>query len=191
MGSRSVPLIGSLAEPLPDKLFVDVLFMLLVSNGKLVFRLLKTVGSEGDSLGDSYALGMAGTGGTSSSSLFPAELCTLLAFGAGNREDGGGGGILGCKELVEVRAGLKLEVEPVESRGPKGRLIDDGVGVFRGRIEGDREEVRTAEASGWVVGGVFGIGGAFLSEGVVCKTDKRFALLASVGLTVLAPSPVA
>jgi hypothetical protein len=38
---------------------------------------------------------------------------------------------------------------------------------------------------------VFGIGGAFFNGGAVCKTDNRFALLASVGLTVLAPSPVA
>ena len=71
---------------------MDVLFILLVSNGKLDFRLLKiNVGSAGDSFGDSYALGIAGTGGTSSSSLFPAALCKLLVFGAGSREVAGGG----------------------------------------------------------------------------------------------------
>ena len=189
-GSRS-DLRGSRAEPLPDKLFVEVLFMLLVSNGRLDFRCVKSGGSEGDSFGDSYALGIAGTGGTSSSSLLPAELCTLLVFGAGSREEGGGGGTLGCREPVKVRAALKLAVDPVESREPKGRLIDDGVGVFRGSTEGDRDDVRITEASAWGVGGVFGIGGAFFNEGVFCKTDKRFALLASVGLTVLAPSPLA
>jgi hypothetical protein len=52
-------------------------------------------------------------------------------------------------------------------------------------MEGDREFLRINEMSGWGVGGVFGIGGAF------CRTDNRFALLASVGLTVLAPRPVA
>lgn len=59
---------------------------------------------------------------------------------------------------------------------------DEGVGIFLGSIDGEREEVRL-EISG--CGGVFGMGGAF------CKTDNRFALLASVGLMVLAPSPVA
>jgi hypothetical protein len=37
------------------------------------------------SLGDSYAFGIAGTGGTSSCSP-PAELCTFRGFGAGKRE---------------------------------------------------------------------------------------------------------
>jgi hypothetical protein len=38
------------------------------------------------SFGDSYAFGIAGTGGTSSSSSPPAELCTFLGFGVGRRE---------------------------------------------------------------------------------------------------------
>jgi hypothetical protein len=38
------------------------------------------------SFGDSYALGIAGTGGTSSSSSPPAELCTFRGFGVGRRE---------------------------------------------------------------------------------------------------------
>jgi hypothetical protein len=189
-GSRS-DLTGSLTEPLPDKLFVEVLFILLVSNGKLDFRLLKSVGSAGDSFGDSYALGIAGTGGTSSSSSLPAALCKLLAFGAGSRDDGAGGGTLGCRELVEVRVALKLAFDPVERREPKFKFIDDGVGVFRGSAEGERDEVRIVEASGWVVGGVFGIGGVFFNNGAFCKIDNRFALLASVGLMVLAPRPVA
>jgi hypothetical protein len=190
---------GSRAEPLPDRLFVEVLFMLLVSNGRLDLRWLNVVGSAGDSFGDSYARGIAGTGGTSSSSLLPAELCTGLAFGAGNLDDEGGGGNLGCSsDPVEVRAGLKLAVDPVESREPKDlrlmsgvMLTDDGVGVFLGSADGERDAVRIVEESGWGVGGVCGIGGAFCNEGAPCKTDNRFALLASVGLTVLAPSPVA
>lgn len=147
-------LISSRAEPTPDKLFVEVLFMLLVSNGRLDLRWLNCIGSAGDSFGDSYARGIAGTGGTSSSSLLPAELCTGLAFGAGNLDEGGGGN-LGCSEPVDVRAGLKLAVDPVESREPKDlramsgvRLIDDGVGVFLGSADGEREAVRTVEESG-------------------------------------------
>lgn len=38
------------------------------------------------SFGDSYAFGIAGTGGTSSSSSPPAELCTFRGFGVGRRE---------------------------------------------------------------------------------------------------------
>ena len=62
---------------------------------------------------------------------------------------------------------------------------EEGVDIFLGNIEGDLEDVRIVDISGCGVGGVFGIGGAF------CRIDIRFALRASVGLTVLAPSPVA
>ena len=51
---------------------------------------------------------MAGTGGTSNSSSFPAELC-ILGFGVGSREEFCGGancGKRGCNEPVEVRAVL-------------------------------------------------------------------------------------
>jgi hypothetical protein len=62
---------------------------------------------------------------------------------------------------------------------------DDGVEVFRGSMEGDREDARPAGTwSGCGVDEVSGIGGAW-------KVERRFARLASVGLTVLAPSPVA
>ena len=102
MGSLSV-FIGSRIEPLPDKLFVEVLFILLASNGILDFLLLYKGGSAGDCLGDSYAFGMAGTGGTSSSSLFPAELCVFLDFGVGNLDDAGGCEVRAWNEPVEVR----------------------------------------------------------------------------------------
>lgn len=92
---------GSFAEVLPDKLFVDILFILLASKGKLDFR-LKNGGSTGESLGDSYALGIAGTGGTSSSSLFPVELCRFLVFRVGSRDDAGGIDKRGCSEPEEV-----------------------------------------------------------------------------------------
>lgn len=93
-------------EALPDKLFVEVLLILLASKGMLDFRLLKNGCSAGESLGDSYAFGIAGTGGTSSSSLFAAELCTFLGLGVGSLDDEGGGGIRGCNEPIEVRAVL-------------------------------------------------------------------------------------
>jgi hypothetical protein len=91
------------ALALPDKLLVEMLLMLLASNGKLDLRLLKNGCSAGESFGDSYAFGIAGTGGTSSSSLLPAELWTLLGFGVGNLEDAASWGIRGCNDPVEVR----------------------------------------------------------------------------------------
>lgn len=62
---------------------------------------------------------------------------------------------------------------------------EEGVEVFRGSIEGEREDALTEVVGSdcWV--GVLGMGGA------PCIMDIRFILLASVGLTVLAPSPVA
>ncbi len=88
-----------------DSSFVELLFLLLESNGRLDFRLLKNGCSAGESLGDSYALGIAGTGGTSSSSL-PAELCTFLGLGVGSLEFDIFGASLGCKDPVDVRAVL-------------------------------------------------------------------------------------
>lgn len=80
-----------------------MLLILLASKGMLDFLLLKNGGSAGESFGDSYAFGIAGTGGTSSSSLFPAELWMLRGFGVGNLEDEGGSGIRGCNDPVDVR----------------------------------------------------------------------------------------
>jgi hypothetical protein len=51
------------------------------------------------SCGDSYALGIAGTGGTSSSSSPPAELWTLRGLGAGSRE------------VDRVRFGMRMGIE--------------------------------------------------------------------------------
>lgn len=112
-GSRSF-LTGSRTEALPDKLVVEELFILLASNGILDFRLLRKGGSAGDSLGDSYALGIAGTGGTSSSSLFPAELCTLLDLGVGNLDDVAGSVTLDCRAPVDVRALLQFVLDVME-----------------------------------------------------------------------------
>lgn len=83
--------------------FVEELLILLASYAKLGFRLENGV-SAGDSLGDSYAFGIAGTGGTSSRSC-SAELCTFLVLGVGNLDEVGMfRDIRGCKEPVEVRA---------------------------------------------------------------------------------------
>ena len=51
-GSRSF-FTGSRIDALPDKLFVEVLLILLASNGKLDFLLVKNGCSAGDSFGDS------------------------------------------------------------------------------------------------------------------------------------------
>jgi hypothetical protein len=60
--------------------------MLLASNPRFDLLLSKKAASAKVSLGDSYAFGIAGTGGTSSSSSWLAELCRFRAFGAGSRE---------------------------------------------------------------------------------------------------------
>ena len=186
--------VASLIDPLPERLAVEALLILLASKGILDLRWVKNGGSAGDSFGDSYAFGIAGTGGTSCSSSFPAELCTFRDFGVGSLEDvvaGGSDGIRGCNEPADVRAVLWFVLDPAENaevynlRFISGVVRDeDGVGTFLGSIEGDRDAARVG-ASGCGVGGVFGIGGA------VCIMDNRFARLASVGLTVLAPKPVA
>ena len=70
--------------------------------------------SAGEALGDSYALGMAGTGGTPSSSSAGMGLCTVVCFGAGKREVDEDGGTRGCAEPIDVLTVLKLVVEPTE-----------------------------------------------------------------------------
>jgi hypothetical protein len=67
---------------------VELLWILLVSKAKVDFLLSKKDISAGDSFGDSYAFGIAGTGGTSSSSSIVDVLSRLTAFGAGSREFG-------------------------------------------------------------------------------------------------------
>lgn len=63
------------------------------------------------SFGDSYALGIAGTGGTSSSSSPPAELCTFRGFGVGKRElDSTGLARVGIPEPPIFKE-LRLELE--------------------------------------------------------------------------------
>jgi hypothetical protein len=64
-------------------------------------------------------------------------------------------------------------------------LEDKGVETFLGSMEGDLEDCRIVDLSGIGWGGVSGIGGG------PCRIDNRFARRASVGLTVLAPRPVA
>ena len=101
-------LTGSRVEARPDRLLVDMLLILLASNGPLILRCMKNGGSAGVSFGDSYAFGIAGTGGTSNSSSFPAELW-IRGFGVGNREEFSGGGNCGMRgwsEPVDVRAVL-------------------------------------------------------------------------------------
>jgi hypothetical protein len=65
---------------------VELLWILLASNARFDLLLSRKAASASVSFGDSYALGIAGTGGTSPVSSMLAELCRLRAFGAGNRE---------------------------------------------------------------------------------------------------------
>jgi len=60
--------------------------MLLLSCGNPVFFLSANVESFGDSFGDSYTFGIAGTGGTSSSLSGPVDWLRLRDFGAGRRD---------------------------------------------------------------------------------------------------------
>jgi tRNA U34 5-methylaminomethyl-2-thiouridine-forming methyltransferase MnmC len=63
-------------------------------------------------LGDSYAFGIAGTGGTSSSSP-PAELCTFLVFGVGRRELDNAG-VRSWRDEFPNRRELRLELDDKE-----------------------------------------------------------------------------
>jgi hypothetical protein len=65
------------------------------------------------SFGDSNAFGIAGTGGTSSSSP-AAELCTFLVFGVGSRELASVGLVrMGMEEPAAFKE-LMLEVDEME-----------------------------------------------------------------------------
>lgn len=99
----------------PVRLPVELLWILLASNAKVDFLFSMKDCSANDSLGDSYAFGIAGTGGTSSSSSMVDVLCRLTAFGAGSRELGGRPRLIrGWIEPVDVRAVLKLFTDVIE-----------------------------------------------------------------------------
>jgi hypothetical protein len=96
-----------------------------------------------------------------------------------------------CIEPVEVRWVFRLAVEPTESPelydfllGSGVVLEDEGVDVFLGIIEGERELGRAASRVG---------GGALTMEDKFWDwcIDMRFIRWASVGEMVLAPKPVA
>jgi hypothetical protein len=81
------------------------------------------------SFGDSYAFGIAGTGGTSSSSSPPAELCTFLGFGVGRRElDKTGFARIGMAEPPIFKE-FRLELE--ESEMPEAYDLRFCSGVAR------------------------------------------------------------
>jgi hypothetical protein len=80
------------------------------------------------SLGDSYAFGIAGTGGTSSCSP-PAELCTFRGFGAGNRELEGAG--LARRGIEEVPTLSEFKLEFDESETPEAYDLRFNSGVPR------------------------------------------------------------
>ncbi len=170
-----------------------MLFKLLASNARLDFLLSRNDISAGESLGDSYTFGMAGTGGTSSSSSPFDVLCRFKAFGAGNLE------LPPCEfrawiDPVDVRTVLKLFTEPTESPELYDFLFgsgvvreEEGVEILRGSMDGERDEARTSVDSG---GGGF-IDACDWSPWFWCIFDIRFIRLVSVGLMVRAPRPVA
>jgi hypothetical protein len=123
----------------------------------------KYVSAGGVSLGDSNALGIAGTGGTSSSSPDGREPWLVAFLGAGSRETTTGCGRRGCKEPVDVLTVLKLTVEPTERPELYDFLLisgvvldEDGVAdAFLGIIDGDLEAARVSIETGGG-GGTFG-----------------------------------
>jgi len=141
---------GCPSETLP----VELLLRLLASNARLDFLFSINDTSAGDSFGDSYTFGMAGTGGTSSLSSPVAALWRDKAFGAGNLELPVWG-FRAWIDPVDVRTVLKLLVEPTERPelydfrlGSGVVREEDGVEIFRGSIDGDREEARTSVGNG-------------------------------------------
>jgi hypothetical protein len=142
------------------------------------------------SFGDSNALGIAGTGGTSSSSP-AAELCTFLVFGVGNRELASVGLVrMGIEEPAAFKE-LILELdemdipEAYDLRVNSGvARAEDGVSLFRMDIAGDC--VKTCSSNGKSASGVGGPTGPPVGFGFV---ESRLRRRASVGLIVLAPRP--
>lgn len=93
-------------------------------------------------------MGIAGTGGTSeSSSALGGFVCTLRILGAGSLEVEAAWPTLRCVDPIDVLWGLKLVLEATDRPELYDlRLLtsgvvrnDDGVEVFRGIIDGDRE----------------------------------------------------
>lgn len=123
---------------------------------KAVFFFSMKYVSAGESFGDSYALGMAGTGGTSSSSSAGIGLCTVVCLGAGNRDVDEGCETRGCVEPIEVLTVLKLMDEVTERpelydfRLISGVVLDeDGVPeAFLGIMEGDLDSARVSMDTG-------------------------------------------
>lgn len=167
--------------------------MLLASNARFDLRLSRKPASVNVSFGDSYALGIAGTGGTYSSSSWLDELWVESGFGAGNRK------LAICElrcwaDAVDVRTVvLRLALEATERpelydlRFKSGVVREEqGVEILRGSMEGERDAERTSADNG----GGFGRPGAGAGLWEWCN-DSRFIRLVSVGLMVLAPRPVA
>lgn len=98
--------------------------------------------------------------------MLPAELWTFRDFGVGSLDVEGASDVnRGCKEPVVFRDVLQLELDAAEMVELYLRLLsgvvrdDEGVGTFRGSIEGDLEDPRGVKAgyeSGCGVGGVPG-----------------------------------
>jgi hypothetical protein len=134
--------------------------MLLASKARFDLLLSKKAASASVSFGDSYAFGIAGTGGTSPISSRLAELWRFRAFGAGNRE-------LDSCELrcwagtADVRAAVVLKLALDVTERPelydflfKSGVVreEEGVVILRGSMEGERDAERMSPDSGGGLG---------------------------------------
>lgn len=135
---------------------------------------------------------MAGTGGTISSSGVSADEYTLRARGVGNREDDG----LRAPRAVPLpaRNDWKLELRDRLDVEVKYCALESGVSLaelgvrlsFLGIMEGDRAVLLKSG-----IGSSIGMAGKAITGGVSGGArDMRLRRLASVGLMVLAPSPL-
>ena len=115
---------------------VETLVLLLASNCRLDLRGMKLKGTSCSFFGDSYALGIAGTGGTPSSDA--VETTSFLLFNVGNRD-----AAKFWSDLVLPAFGARMElrlaledteiVELMDFRLGSGVVrLDDGVSIFLG-----------------------------------------------------------
>lgn len=147
---------------------------------KPVFLFSMKYVSAGESFGDSYTFGIAGTGGTSSSAsatvvewlwllllwLLPLLLCAEVLLSDGNLDEDVRGGARGWIDPVDVVRVLKLLVDPIDSPELYDFLLlmsgvvraEDGVrDGFRGIIEGDLESSLVLIDTGGGGGGTLAI----------------------------------
>lgn len=117
-----------------------------------------------------------------------------MSFGAGSLDVDADAGNRGCTEPVDVLTVLKLAAEPIDSPELYDFLVisgvvraEDGVAeALRGIMDGDLESARVSVA----IGGGGGTLVTWLRLWEPGNMDIRCMRFVSVGLIVLAPSPL-